>query len=290
MRLKPRPNEEVNGHWMCDYGRLNYQWINRTGRIEAPLVRESDRLVPMSWSDTLLRLLEAVRGASGSDIEVRSVVSPFASNEDLGAVRRLADWLGGGQGVYRVETGEKVVLPGFPQLALREARAANVRGADLLGFERVGDETGAGGIGDAAVADVVIVLGDDLKDAPADFGSAASLFVYVGQVLSEAARNAHFVLPSTTFAEMEGTFTNFNNRVQRFWPALQVPGMARPAWQIIGVLISGLRETVAPARPADAFRLLSDIRREFGEVSFEDLGGAGLPLPLAQDATGVRAS
>ena len=33
-----------------------------------------------------------------------------------------------------------------------------------------------------------LVVGDELSDAPADFGSAASLFVYVGQVLSPAAR------------------------------------------------------------------------------------------------------
>jgi NADH-quinone oxidoreductase subunit G len=288
MRLKPRPNEEVNGHWMCDYGRLNYQWINRTGRIEAPLVREGDRLVPMSWSDTLLRLLEAVRGANRSGGAVGSIVSPFASNEDLGAVRRLAESLGGRQGVYRVETGEKVVLPGFPRLALREDRAANVRGAELLGFDRAGDAAGRGGIDGATAADIVIVLGDDLNDAPADFASTATLFIYLGQVLSDAARNAHFVLPATTFAEMEGTFTNVDGRVQRFWPALQVPGMARPAWQIIGVLMSGLLDTVAPARPADAFEVLGDIRSEFGALRFEDLGGAGLPLPFAAPAAGVE--
>ena len=43
MRLKPRPNEEVNSYWMCDYGRLGYEWMNRTDRIEAPLVRAFTR-------------------------------------------------------------------------------------------------------------------------------------------------------------------------------------------------------------------------------------------------------
>src|SRR4051812_43193130 len=28
-RLKPRANLDVNAFWMCDYGRLNYEWINR---------------------------------------------------------------------------------------------------------------------------------------------------------------------------------------------------------------------------------------------------------------------
>jgi NADH-quinone oxidoreductase subunit G len=283
MRLKPRPNMEVNGHWMCDYGRLNYQWINRTGRVEAPLVRDGDRLVPMSWSDALLRLAEAGRGVTAP---VRSVASPFSSNEDLAALRRLADAFGGGPGEFRVETGEEVVLPGFPQLALRRERAANVVGAELLGLVRVGDPQGGGGLEGAAAHDgVLIVLGDDLSDAPGDFGTRARLFVYIGHVLGDAARNAHFVLPVTTFAEMEGTFTNVNRRVQRFWPSLQVPGMARPAWQVIGVLLAGLTGSDAPARPSDAFRALGEIHPDFGALRYEDLGAVGQPLGPLEEAS-----
>src|SRR5690606_13595968 len=120
--------------------------------------------------------------------------------------RALAQTLGEGAGSFRAERGEKVVLPGFPQLALREDRAANVRGAELFGYERIGTDDGVGGLENlAGHTGILIVLGDDLVDAPDDFGSAAQLFIYIGQVANEAARNAHFVLPSTTFAEMEGT-------------------------------------------------------------------------------------
>jgi NADH-quinone oxidoreductase subunit G len=277
MRLKPRPNPEVNGHWMCDVGRLDYAWMNRTDRIEAPLVREGDRLVPTSWSDALVRLASAAGGVSGG---VEAVVSPFLSNEDLGAARRLVKGLGGEGGVYRSKRGEEVVLPGFPQLALREDRAANVRGAELFGFRREGDASGRGGLESAAAhGGVLLVVGDDLADAPADFGSGAALFIYAGHVLSPAARNAHFVLPITSFAEMEGSFTNVNHRVQRFWPALQLPGMARPAWQVLGVLLAGVGEVQAPATPADAFALLGELRSEFAGLRFAELGSQGQPLP-----------
>jgi NADH-quinone oxidoreductase subunit G len=277
MRLKPRPNDQVNGHWMCDYGRLNYSWINRVGRIEAPLVREGDRRVPMSWSDALLRLADAVRAAGSG--AARVVVSPFLSNEDLGAARRLLGALGDGEGVYRSPKSERVELPGFPQLALQEDRAANVKGADLFGFLRVGDEQGRGGLEAAAAhTGTLVVMGDDLSDAPADFGSRAGLFVYVGHVLSPAARNAHFVLPVTTFAEMEGSFTNVDHRVQRFWPALQVPGMSRPAWQVLGVLLAGLQGSDVPATPADAFAGLGALRGEFAGLTYADLGSLGRPL------------
>jgi NADH-quinone oxidoreductase subunit G len=277
MRLKPRPNQEVNAFWMCDYGRLNYEWVNRGGRIEAPLVRDGDRLVSTSWSDAILRLTDRAKDRAGG---VRAVVSPFAANEDLGALRQLMETLGGGTGVFRVEQGDEVTLPGFPKLKLREDRAANVRGAELLGYTRVGDAEAKGGLEEAAAhTGILVVLGDELIDAPTDFGSRASLFVYIGQFASPAARNAHVVLPATTFAEMEGSFTNADARVQRFWPALTVPGMARPAWQILSVLRAGIAGGAAAATPADAFALLGDLRPEFGQLRFEDLGPQGRPLP-----------
>ena len=36
VRLRPRPNLEVNRHFICDHGRMNYRWMNRGDRIEAP--------------------------------------------------------------------------------------------------------------------------------------------------------------------------------------------------------------------------------------------------------------
>lgn len=278
MRLKPRPNADVNGHWMCDYGRLNYAWMNRGGRIEAPLVRdENGRLVPTSWSDALVRLAEVAGAATGG---VSAVVSPFSSNEDLGATRRLMDALGGGPGVYRSEMSDEVVLPGFPQLALRQERAANGTGAALMGFTRSGDDAGKGGLDEAAEhTGILLVVNDALEDAPADFGQRAGLFIYVGQVMSPAARNAHFVLPSTTFAESDGSFTNLERRVQRFWPALQLPGMARPAWQVLGVLLAGITGGDAPATADQAFARLAEVRPEFGALTFAELGGQGRSLP-----------
>ncbi|MDP9349282.1 MAG: molybdopterin-dependent oxidoreductase, partial [Gemmatimonadota bacterium] len=155
--------------------------------------------------------------------------------------------------------------------------------AQLLGFTRGGGPDATGGLEEAAAhTGMLFVLGDELKDAPADFGRNASLFVYVGHFLSPAARNAHVVLPATIFAEMEGSFTNVQRRVQRFWPALQVPGMARPAWQILGVLHAGITGEDVPATPADAFALLGGIRAEFAGLDWSALGMEGLPLPGLQ--------
>jgi len=51
--------------------------------------------------------------------------------------------------------------------------------------------------------------------------------------LTETARLAHVVLPATTFAEKEGTFTNTDRRVQRVRKAIEPIGESRPDWRII---------------------------------------------------------
>ena len=83
VRLRPRPNLDVNRYFMCDHGRLNYRWMNRGDRIEAPLVRDGgaarrhrlgDRARP-ARADAPRRERLAVILASGR-----------SSNESLGLV------------------------------------------------------------------------------------------------------------------------------------------------------------------------------------------------------------
>jgi NADH-quinone oxidoreductase subunit G len=143
-------------------------------------------------------------------------------------------------------------------------------------MERVGDDAGEGGLEEVAAHDgIVIVLGDPLDDQPADFGADASLYLYLGHQTSAATANAHFVLPTTTFAEQEGTFTNLQGRVQRFWPALEGPGMARPAWLVLGALAAEVNGAAGPRSAAEAFSFLARAVPAFAGLTYEDLGSRG---------------
>jgi predicted molibdopterin-dependent oxidoreductase YjgC len=95
------------------------------------------------------------------------------------------------------------------------------------------------------------------------------------------------VLPITTHAEQEGTFTNHERRVQRFWPALQAPGMARPAWLILGALDAELTGGTAAQTAADAFADLSDAVPAFGGLTYADLGTRGATAQAAAGAKGA---
>jgi NADH-quinone oxidoreductase subunit G len=275
-RIKPRENLEVNGWWMCDYGRHEYEWINRGGRVEAPLVRdEAGTSTAMSWKDALSALVSRIRALDGA--EVRAVASPFASNEDLGALSGLLSALGGGPTVFRsARADEEHLLKGFPTLARREDLAPNRAGAELVGASRVGSDDATGGLEEVAGhGGVVVVLGDALADQGADFGAEAALYVYLGSRESPAAGRADFVLPVTTFAEQEGSFTSVQGRVQRFWPALRAPGMARPAWLILGAVAAELTEAAAPRSAADAFAALGGRVEAFAGMTYDDLGTRG---------------
>src|SRR5919107_5608824 len=45
VRLRPRPNPEVNEYFLCDVGRLDYRWMNGPGRLELPQARQGSALV-----------------------------------------------------------------------------------------------------------------------------------------------------------------------------------------------------------------------------------------------------
>ena len=290
-RLKPRENQEVNGHWMCDYGRESYEWINRPGRLESPQAGRGSRRKPTDWRDVLGRLharLQELRGA-----EVIVIGSPLWPNEGLAALDALAQAAGQVSGrVFRSPRAQdEDPLPGFPLLIRRRDLAPNVDGAGLLGFDRDGSDVGEGGLDGVAAHDgILLVLGDELRDQSEEFGASATLFVYLGTHDSPAAANADFVLPVTNFAEQEGTFVNAQGRVQRFQQALRPPGTARPAWLVLGALAAALAGNGPPPSRADgAFAALVAAHPAFAGLDYDVLGVAGAPLADAGAATAAAA-
>ena len=273
-RLKPRENQEVNGHWMCDYGRGHYEWMNRGDRLDTPFVRDAGGWAAPGWHQALAALRERLEGCRGP---VQAVASAHASNEDLGALLELVELLGGGDIVYRSPRApDEVPLPGFSVLSRRRDLAPNTHGADLLGMRRVGSDDASGGLDAASrTSGVLIVLGDELADQPDDFGSQAELYAYLGAHPASAAQGAHFVLPVTTFAEQEGTFTNVQGRVQRFESALRGPGSAHPAWLVLGSLAAALSGEAAAGSAPEAFARLAARVPEYEGVGYEEMGTRG---------------
>ena len=285
-RIKPRENLDVNAWWICDYGRHNYEWINQGARLEEPLARAGSSSKASGWKDALKGLLDRADGLGNAS--VKAVASPFSSNEDLAALSSVVQALGGGDIVYRSSAAEdEVPLKGFPQLVRRKDLSPNATAADLMNMTRVGADDATGGLDSVAGHDgIVIVLGDALPDQPAEFGANAGLYVYLGTHDSAAASNADYVLPVTNHAESEGTFTNFEGRVQHFNGALQAPGMARPAWLILGALNAELSSGDVFRSAADAFAAVGKQVPAFSGISYDDVGSRGAVINESVSLTG----
>jgi len=268
VRLQPRPNPEVNSYFMCDHGRLDYRWMNRRDRAEVPMARLGEALSVSDWDTALVAAAEALRGK-----RVYVAASPNLSNETLHLLGRLVA-ASGGAGGFAVETGAEAPLPGVKDLALRADRAANVRGAEVLGFTR-----GATALHGLREGDALVVADADVATVPGEALARASSVVVIGTTLPDALRAvASAVLPIATFAEEEGTFTNLRGRVQRFLQAKSPPGSARPSWWVVGDLLTALGHTTQHFLASDVFSALAVSQREFARMSYDTLALHGRVL------------
>jgi NADH-quinone oxidoreductase subunit G len=267
VRFKPRPNEDVNKHFMCDYGRLNYRWVNRQDRAEMPMVRANGVLAATEWETAITAASEII---SGKNVHV--IASPMLSNEALFLLSELIEH-NGGRGVFRVATGDEAPLPGVEDLALRRDRAANVVGAEMLGYRRT--ENPLEGLGSG---DVLIVADDDLEGLSIETAALPANVVVIGTSVPRAIASPSAVLPITNFAEEEGTFTNLRGRVQRFTQAKAAPGMARPSWLVLGDLLGAMGAQTQFFLPSEVFANMAAEKSHFAGMSYDTLGMRGLPV------------
>ncbi len=279
VRLRPRPNMDVNRHFMCETGRQHYRWMNRGDRVEAPLIRTGDKLQAVDWDSALDRVADTLRGADGKAV---ILASADASTESLGMAHRLLDGFDLVAAV-RVPTGPEAPLPGIANLALREERAANVSGARLAGYTGAWDDA----LSQARSAQVVVVVDEELSpEAFVEIRTAGTVIV-LGTVDHEAYQSADVVLPITTMAEEHGTYINRDNRAQVYRQAKAPPGMARPAWWVAGEAAGRLAdERTIPETANDAMVMLGESIPALSGLTHQAMGFIGRPVVPAE-ASGV---
>jgi NADH-quinone oxidoreductase subunit G len=286
VRMRARPNEDVNQYYLCDQGRLDYRWLNRRDRAELPYVRAAapaagrgGQLAPADWEEAVA---EAAAVINGSPAHV--VASPMLSNEALYLLSRLVGRTGG-RGVFAVKTGPEAPLAGVPDLSLRRDRAANVAAAELLGFER---REAADVFAGLAAGDVLVVADEELDGVPVRLPAGVRVVV-VGTTVPAWAAGADVVLPTANMAEEEGTFTNLRGRVQRFLQAKSPPGLSRASWTVLGDLLAAMGDGQGYWAAADVFDALAGAHAHFAGMSYDTLGLRG-QLPAAQGAAAEPAT
>ena len=107
--------------------------------------------------------------------------------------------------------------------------------------------------------------------------------------LSETAKFADVVLPGTSFAEKDGTFTNTERRVQRIRKAIEPIGDSRPDWVIILEIANKMGYKMEYESPADIMEEIASLTPIYGGIHYDRLEQAGLQWPCrTRDDQGTK--
>jgi len=97
--------------------------------------------------------------------------------------------------------------------------------------------------------------------------------------MSETAKMADVVLPASSFAEKDGTFTNTERRVQRVRKAVDPPGQAKPDWEILCLMSTAMGHPLSYEHAGEIFEEMASLTPSYGGLSFDRIDEAGLQWP-----------
>src|SRR5438067_764762 len=91
-RQTPRENDHVNSCWMCDYGRLNFKYLEAENRLLGPEISNGKELTPADWKSAIAHAALQLRQFSGANVAI--IASGRMTNEELWLTRKIAELLG----------------------------------------------------------------------------------------------------------------------------------------------------------------------------------------------------
>jgi NADH-quinone oxidoreductase subunit G len=280
-RLRPRRNVDVNRSWMCDIGRVEYKEIALETRLRSARIRSGSN-GGASWAPaTTDAALDAVHerlvqaGPGGSAF----IASPQATNEDLYAFRLLADKVSGMLD-FRVGNPQERTQVREDNVLLRADRNPNTTGCLDLGMGKDGVDAILAACRSGKVKALVLQGPELLRFVGAADALAAVPFIAVmASHDGPGLERAHVLLPAAAWAEVDGSFTNYQRRVQRIRRAVASPGEALPRWELAGAL---LRRLGAPLAATSGRELLVEVARSvpaYAGLDVRALGEGGRVLP-----------
>lgn len=229
LRLVPRHNEDVNSYWMCDHGRLNtFKFINADDRVDSAQIRKEGVLTKVSWDEAFAEAASRLKSFSKDEIAV--IGSPFATCEDNYMISKFAKAVLGTGNIDFVRHSD----PEFgDDILRRDDITPNSLGAELTGvfpskngrnFEQI-----IKAINEKKIK-ALYLCEDDLVGFDPSLESTFSkldLLIIHSSNFNKTTTLADIVFPAATYAEKNGTFVNFQGRVQRIRPAVSTVDIDR---------------------------------------------------------------
>jgi len=223
LRIEPRENLAVNDYWLCDWGRLNTTaFVNDEElRIKSPQIKlneassENEELIDVNWDEAISKSISHLKNYEGS--EIMFVASAFSTLEDNYALKKFAKEIFNSDNIFYIPNIDENFSD---DLLRRSDKTPNANGLKLLGIKPYSKETidtlSSGKI------KMLYILNDDIFRMPGaeEFIKNIETNVHQISIHNKYSENASIVLPTSTYAEINGTFVNFENRIQRLRPAV----------------------------------------------------------------------
>jgi len=207
-RFRPRRNDTVNGHFICDTGRMSYKELNENRQREC--VYQGGIITPEEALEQFHFMLDSQK-------RVMILADANLYTEDLRAIKS-----------YAKEIGALLFVPlsgyydeKFADEFLRSSlRTANAKGVENLHINRK--------LSGAYDIDLLI-----------NFNHPSPHLVTASQTIAfgvHQSTDADLIFPLASFAEYSGTVTNKNNITQECQKAIRSTGETRSAKEWVAVL------------------------------------------------------
>jgi NADH-quinone oxidoreductase subunit G len=280
-RFKPRINEAVNSHWLCDEGRYCFHDLAGGERLTTPMIRQEGGLVPTTWE----KALQAVYSGLKSAQPVAGILSGRNTNEEAFLFAKLVKKLAAD---YALEVFyQERELTQVQKILMSPDRSPNFRGARAMGvstnggFDALMQKLIAGSFSAA------YVVGEDLLASAAEPDQARAAlqklpFLVVQDTrVTETVKLAHVVLPATHFGEKDGTYTNRQGRLQKLNAALIPPEGALQDSEIFMRLLDLAGEKNGYTTTAEIFAALSHEVSAYANIDYDSIDDQGIELEAA---------
>jgi NADH-quinone oxidoreductase subunit G len=138
MRVLPRDNEAINECWLSDRDRFSYTALNRTDRLQLPMICDDGRWQEVDWSTAFeftVAGLRRVIDQHGSK-QIGALAAPGSTVEEFYLLQKLLRSLGSSNVDHRLhqsDFSDERALPPFPWLGQSIQDLENLQSVLLVG-------------------------------------------------------------------------------------------------------------------------------------------------------------
>jgi NADH-quinone oxidoreductase subunit G len=228
-RYNSRTNPDINGFWICDFGRYHYSYLDEN-RCKGIINNKGEE--KLSWESAVAFIAKKMRRLRDMNETSRLAVilNTWLTNEELFLLKKLF-----------IDTfhAEKIFFVDPPQgeaddFLLTADRTPNRKGAEEIGFDLMPLDWNLL----SEDIDLLLIFGSYLTGQT----NSGEIKTHINKIKNTILLTPHssdldvhmdIVLPTSVIPEKSGSLTNVDGIVQEFSSVLEGLGESRPEWRIL---------------------------------------------------------